>query len=110
MILNLFLVVLDLHLHFVDGGNHHLHQIFASRNAHEVVLVFAVHQHFNGTLMLMILSEIDCHCDERDPFKIVKQFLSLGGDFGLMSFAQMPVAGGDSYLHENLPISEVSSA
>src|ERR1041385_6825881 len=96
MVLNPFLVVLDLLLHLIDRATQRRHDILRLAVADELVFVFRLRENLDR---LEFVLEIDRHLDEVEAVEEVKELLGLLTDFRLMLFAQMPVSGRYFHLH-----------
>ena len=101
MILDLFFVPIHLMLDPINCQIQSNQQIFVAIFRHKVVFVLGVDEDFYFLERLVL--EIDRDLDHGNPGEIVEQFFGLLPDLLLMFFTQMPMSGGDFYLHSREP-------
>jgi len=101
VVLDPFLVPVDLLLGLVDRQIHGGEQFFVPFASHKVVLVFRINSNFN--FLVGRILQIDRDFNHCYPVEIMEEFGRLLPNFRLVSFTQVPVPGGYFYLHGRMP-------
>jgi hypothetical protein len=99
VILQLFLVMLDLVLDPFSGKVERRHHVRVAIRRHELMFVFGVCQNFDSEFVVPITVEVYRYRDLRESVEEMKQLFSLFLKLLLVFFAQVPMSGRDCHLH-----------
>lgn len=99
MVLDFFLVVLDLLFDPVGGKAEGMMHIGIAIDRHKLVFVFRVGKDFDSNLTLALTVKIHRYRDGREAIEEVKQLLGLILELLLDIVIQMPMPDGDCHLH-----------
>lgn len=100
VVLDSFLVPLNLMFNPIQREVHGRHQIFVLVLGYKVVLVFSIDFDFN--FLVDSIREIDQNFDHRNAVEKMQELVGFLTDVLLVRLVEVPVTGGNCYLHSRL--------